>query len=102
MGAATRAESQRRTIAHELGHGVERATRSLAAFEQAVGWVRVGGELRLYDIQARGVKAAIARGAEPPAAARITRGNWNSGTHLEQRHCANTPSPTRARTTPTR
>ena len=28
--------------------------------------------------------AAIARGAEPPAAARITRGNWNSGTHLEQ------------------
>jgi hypothetical protein len=84
MDASTRPESQRRALAHELGHGIEFATGSLSEFEQAVGWVRVGGELRLYDIQAKGVKAAIAKGAEPPAAARITRQDWNSGTHLEQ------------------
>jgi Domain of unknown function (DUF4157) len=81
----TRAQSQRHAIAHELGHGVERATSSLSEFEQAVGWVRGA----LYDIQAKGVKEAIeaiakGRGAEPPAAARITKQNWNSGAHLEQ------------------
>jgi hypothetical protein len=84
LGAATRAESQRRTVAHELGHGLERATRSLEAFEEAVGWVRVGGESRLYDIQGKGVERAIAKRTEPPAAARITKRDWNSGTHLEQ------------------
>lgn len=84
MGSATRAESQRRSVAHELGHGIEWASGALREFEQAVGWARVDGELRLYDIQARGVKQAIARGAEPPAAARITKRDWNSGAHLEQ------------------
>ena len=80
----TRAQSQRRTVAHELGHGVERATQSLSEFEQAVGWVRVGGDLRLYDIQAKGVKEAVEKGTEPPATARITQQDWNSGTHREQ------------------
>jgi hypothetical protein len=84
MATATRAESQRRTVAHELGHGVEFRTGVLREFEQAVGWVRIRGELRLYDIQASGVKRAIERGSEPPAAARITKADWNSGTHLEQ------------------
>jgi Domain of unknown function (DUF4157) len=84
MDAPSRAQSQRRGIAHELGHGVEFASGALTDFEQAVGWVRIGSELRLYDIQAKGVKAAIARGAEPPAAARITKQDWNSGAHLEQ------------------
>jgi Domain of unknown function (DUF4157) len=77
----TRAESQRRTIAHELSHGVERATHSLSEFEQAVGWA---SHNRLFDIRAKGVKEAIKKGAEPPAAARITDKNWNSGAHLEQ------------------
>jgi hypothetical protein len=84
LGAATRAESQRRSVAHELGHGVAWATGALGEFEQAVGWVRVGREMRLYDIQAKGVKRAIERGDEPPAAARITKQDWNSGKHLEQ------------------
>jgi Domain of unknown function (DUF4157) len=84
LGPATRTESQRRAVAHELAHGLERATRSLDEFEQAVGWVRVGGETRLYDIQAKGVKTAIAKGVAPPAAARITKADWNSGSHLEQ------------------
>jgi hypothetical protein len=77
----TRSEGQRRTIAHELGHGVERASRSLSEFQQAVGWA---DRFNLYDIQAKGVKQAIAKGVEPPAAARITKDNWNSGKHLEQ------------------
>ena len=80
----TRAESQRRVVAHELGHGVEFRTGALREFEQAVGWVRVGSELRLYDIQASGVKRAVERDREPPAAARITKDDWNSGTHREQ------------------
>ena len=84
LGPATQAESQRRAVAHELAHGLERATRSLDEFEQTVGWVRVGGEKRLYDIQVKGVKTAIAKGTEPPAAARITKSDWNSGSHLEQ------------------
>jgi hypothetical protein len=84
LDAPTRAQSQRRTVAHELGHGVEFRTGARQEFEQAVGWVRVGRELRLYDIQASGVKAAIAKGAEPPAAARITQDDWNSGAHREQ------------------
>jgi hypothetical protein len=84
LDAPTHAQSQRRTVAHEFGHGVEFRTGALREFEQAVGWVRVGGELRLYDIQARGVQEAIARGNAPPAAARITNDDWNSGTHREQ------------------
>jgi hypothetical protein len=76
--------SQRRGIAHELGHGIEARTGSLKEFEQAIGWSRVGGGLQLYDIQAKGVKAAITKGTAPPASALITQQNWNSGTHGEQ------------------
>jgi len=79
-----RPESQRRTIAHELGHGVERASGTLADFEKAVGWVDVGGEKRLYDIQAKGVAKAIRDKAAPPDAARIRKEDWNSGKHREQ------------------
>jgi hypothetical protein len=75
-----REESQRRSVAHELGHGIERRTGSLAEFEQAVGWV--GGVL--YDIQDAGVKKAIKAGTTPPASAKITKADWNSGKHGEQ------------------
>lgn len=84
LDAPTPAQSQRRTVAHELGHGVEFRTGALQEFEKAVGWVRVGPEPRLYDIQAPGVKRAVERDREPPAAARITKDDWNSGTHREQ------------------
>jgi hypothetical protein len=84
LDAPTHAQSQRRTVAHELGHGVQFRTGALQEFESAVGWVRVGGEPRLYDIQANGVKRAIERDREPPAAARITQDDWNSGSHREQ------------------
>ncbi|HEY2636969.1 MAG TPA: hypothetical protein VGI54_06240, partial [Solirubrobacteraceae bacterium] len=80
----TRAESQRRSVAHELGHGIERRTGALDDFEKAVGWVRVGGDKRLYDIQDPAVRKAIDKGTEPPAAARITKADWNSGKHREQ------------------
>jgi hypothetical protein len=81
VNIAPPAQSQRHTIAHELGHGLERATHSLDEFEQAVGWV--DGQ-RLYDIRAKGVKDALAKPVEPPAAARITKKNWNAATHKEQ------------------
>jgi hypothetical protein len=77
---ATPAESQRRAVAHELGHGIEHASGDLADFEKAVGWS--GG--KLYDIQAKGVAAAIAKGTTPPAAAEITTSDWNSPKHKEQ------------------
>jgi len=78
------AESQRRTIAHELGHGVERASGSLEEFEKAVGWVEVDGKKQLYDIQAKGVARAIEKKKKPPASARITKADWNSAKHREQ------------------
>jgi hypothetical protein len=81
----TRAESQRRTVAHELGHGIERRTGSLDEFRKAVGWSAAGGKgWKLYDIQAAGVKKAIADDKEPPAKALITRTDWDSAKHGEQ------------------
>jgi len=80
-----REESQRRTIAHELGHGVERASGSLEAFEQAVGWIDTGGRTKsLYDIQDRAVQKAITKKRTPPRTALITNANWNSAKHGEQ------------------
>jgi hypothetical protein len=86
LDAPTQAQSQRRTVAHELAHGIDFRTEALREFEKVVGWVRVGSEQRLYDIQARGVAQAIKRDPprEPPAAARITKDDWNSGAHGEQ------------------
>jgi hypothetical protein len=75
------AESQRRAVAHELGHGVQHAnTGDLTDFADAVGWS--GG--KLYDIQAKGVAKAIAEGTTPPAAAEITQSDWNAPKHKEQ------------------
>ncbi len=82
---AQRPESQRRSVAHELGHGIEARTGDLTAFEAAVGWVSVSaGGKQLFDIQDPKVKAAIKKGTDPPASARITKADWNSGKHKEQ------------------
>jgi hypothetical protein len=77
-------ESQRRALAHELGHGIEGRSGSLDEFEKAVGWSRASGSTALYDIQAKSVKAAIAKDKAPPAAALITKADWNSAKHGEQ------------------
>ena len=82
---AQRPESQRRSVAHELGHGIEARTGDLIAFEAAVGWVSVSaGGKQLFDIQDPKVKAAIKKATDPPASARITKADWNSGKHKEQ------------------
>jgi hypothetical protein len=77
---ATQAESQQRAVAHDLGHGIEHASGDLADFEQAVGW----WDGKLYDIQAKGVAAAIKKGTTPPAKAELTKSDWNSPKHKEQ------------------
>jgi hypothetical protein len=81
----SRAESQRRTIAHELGHGVAEAAHAVEpgvfdAWNRAVGWHNGS----LYDVQASGVTAALAAGTAPPASALITVNDWNSPAHGEQ------------------
>jgi hypothetical protein len=79
------AQSRRRVIAHELGHGIAEAAHAadpgvFTAFDRAVGW----HDGSLYDVQARGVAAALAAGTAPPASALITAADWNSPAHGEQ------------------
>lgn len=81
----TAAESGRRTMIHELGHGIAEAAHAadptvFVRFNQAVGWQNGS----LYDVQAAGVSAALAAGTPPPASARITVDDWNSPAHGEQ------------------
>ena len=90
----SRAASERRVIAHELGHavvegmmtpGVEQADpldkdldRRLR--DKAVGWF--GNDL--YDIQDQSVRKAIQDDNTRPAAAPITRADWNDPKWGEQ------------------
>ena len=83
--APSRDESQRRVVAHELGHGIAEAAEALDphvfdAWNLAVGWQKGS----LYDVQAPGVKAALAAPTAPPASALITVDDWNSPAHGEQ------------------
>jgi hypothetical protein len=71
-----------RTIAHELGHGIDFATSSIAEFEAAVGWYPPGSDTPvLYDLPAGGPTPGA---RQPPSQTRITTSNWNSGQHREQ------------------
>lgn len=84
----TREQSERRVLAHELGHGLAEAAmsadpRTFADFRRAVGWTAAQAP-ELYDVQAAGVGAALAAGTSPPASARITEDNWNSPSLGEQ------------------
>ena len=89
----SRGASERRIIAHELGHavvegmmtpGVKQADALdkdlIARFKKAVGWF--GSEL--YDIQDPAVKQAIQVEDKKPAAAPIAGTNWNSPKWGEQ------------------
>ena len=91
--APSRAVTERRIIAHKLGHGVLEGMLTpgvkqadaldkdlLARFEKAVGWF--GGQL--YDIQDPAVRKAIQQDGRKPAAAPITVTNWNSPKWGEQ------------------
>ncbi len=81
----TRSESERRIIAHELGHGIAEAAAAVdpqvfVAWGREVGWFQGS----LFDVQAPGVRAALQAGTAPPAAALITQADWNSPAHGEQ------------------
>jgi hypothetical protein len=84
------AQSTRRNIAHELGHGLGEAALAhdpgaFRDFRMAVGWTEGSPEL-LYDVQAPGVASALASTppSTPPASALITINDWNSPAHGEQ------------------
>jgi uncharacterized protein DUF4157 len=84
----TREQSERRILAHELGHGLAEAAMAadpatFDAFRAAAGWTLTNPP-ELYDVQAPGVAAAIAARTPPPASARITEDSWNSPTLREQ------------------
>jgi hypothetical protein len=84
----SREQSERRVLAHELGHGLAEAAMSadpqtFVDFRRAVGWT-ASQPPELYDVQASGVTAALGAGTAPPASARITENNWNSPTLGEQ------------------
>ena len=89
----SRAASERRVIAHELGHavvegmltpGVKQADAldkgMITRFKKAVGWY--GDEL--FDIQDPAVRKAIQEEDKKPSAAPITGRNWNSPKWGEQ------------------
>ncbi len=92
----TPAESAQRNITHELGHGlVETAltpptvgdaldATMLKDYKSAVGWIDVGGTERLYDIGAKAVQDAMAKGDPPPASLEITDAHWNDPKWKEQ------------------
>ena len=93
---ASPAESIRRTIVHELGHGVQEAViggaakagpdpAMLADFALAVGWWPPGGATmpQLYDIQDPAVAAAIAK-QQAPTKTPITTSDWNDPKWGEQ------------------
>lgn len=81
----SREESQRRVIAHELGHGIAEAAQAVDprvfdAWNLAVGWRNNS----LYDVKDAGYIAALKAGTAPPASALITVNDWNSPAHGEQ------------------
>ncbi len=94
---ASPAESTRRVIVHELGHGIQEAViggaamsgpdpKMMADFALAVGWWPGGagaGAPRLYDIQDPAVGASIGQ-QQTPTAAPITDADWNDPKWHEQ------------------
>lgn len=81
-------EATRWNITHELGHGIAEIALDQPGvgpagqdpdlfrdYARQVGWT-AGAHPELYDIQAPGVADALQNNSPPPAAARITPGNW--------------------------
>jgi hypothetical protein len=90
----TRAESQRRIIAHELGHGIAEAALGGATPDAAADptmmadWRRTAGwtatePAELFDAGDPAVQRALAAGTRPPGTA-ITRQTWNAPQWHEQ------------------
>jgi hypothetical protein len=92
----TAAERAQRNITHELGHGVAEAALTpppvgdaldasmLNDYKAAVGWIDIGGGERLFDIGAKAVQDAVAKGSPPAASLEITEAHWNDPKWKEQ------------------
>jgi hypothetical protein len=92
----TQREAVRRTITHELGHGLVEAAMSGGAggaapepeivtdYAQAVGWYISGATHELYDAGRGDVRAALAAGRQPPQQYHITADDWNNPKWIEQ------------------
>jgi hypothetical protein len=71
--------SRLQVMTHELGHGLVQAyladdpVDKAQRFEREIGW---HDHRDLYDVQGRGVRDALGRGAAPDAAQRITGADW--------------------------
>jgi hypothetical protein len=81
-------QSLRRTVTHELGHGVAEAAmasdpQTFVRYRQAVGWT-AGAPVRLFDVGQQAVRQALATGAAPPAGFEITPDTWNAPGWIEQ------------------
>lgn len=95
LQAATAEEGVKRTVSHELGHGlVETALTNqpggaapdaamMDDYRREVGWT-AGATPELYDGGVAAVQTALAAGTTPPAAHRITQSNWNDPRWVEQ------------------
>ena len=71
-----------RLIAHEVGHGIDFATSSIAEFNAAVGWYPPDSDTpALYDLPPGGPTPGA---KQPPSKSLITTSNWNSAEHREQ------------------
>jgi hypothetical protein len=92
--APAQTESTRRTIVHELGHGLEEAAhgpdprtapdpRMLQDYAREVGWTATAPP-RLFDASIAAVRTALAAGQTPDARHEITAQDWNSPRHGEQ------------------
>jgi hypothetical protein len=83
--AATLAESDRRFVLHELGHGLVALDPQIAVdYATAVGWSVIGSVAALYDKGVPAVRQALAAGTAPDDKDRITAVSWNSPQWVEQ------------------
>jgi uncharacterized protein DUF4157 len=93
----TQAESAERAVTHELAHGVAEAAltpptsggsalddQMMADYKAAVGWRGSPGSEQLFDIGAKAVQSAIAKGTALPGDFEITEAHWNDPKWVEQ------------------
>ena len=90
-------QSGRRTITHELGHGLAETALTppgsggaaldssmMDDYKAAVGWIGPRGSERLFDIGAEAVRMAARGGTPPGATFEITEPHWNDPRWVEQ------------------
>jgi hypothetical protein len=81
----TVAQSHKRFVLHELGHGLAALDPKLEEdYAIAVGWKGTGDSAALYDNGVPAVQQALASGTAPDESYHITPADWNSPKWKEQ------------------